>query len=182
MTRRLFVAFGFALAVVGGWYGWRALAANTSIVGVGTPAPDFAATTLGPNARPVGIREYEGDVVLLNLWATWCGPCVVEMPSIQRLYDRFRGRGLRVVGVAVDDPPFADAVQQFIATRGFTYEFLHEGSGQIEKDYRSMGIPSTYLIGRDGRIRMAVQGATDWDAPAVRAVVERLLSDSTSGT
>ncbi len=177
MRRRIMMVLGAALLGVGGWYGWRTLAANTSIVGVGSMAPDFAAMTLGPDAAPVGIADYRGDVVLINLWATWCHPCVVEMPSIQRLYDRFKDRGLRVVGVAVDDPPFADAVRDFIASGSFTYEFVHEGSGRIESDYRAIGIPSTYLVGRDGRIRMAVQGATDWDAPAVRAVVDRLLSD-----
>jgi peroxiredoxin len=100
------------------------------------------------------------------------------MPSIQRLHDRYRAQGLRVVGVAVDDPPFADRVRAFVAEHGLTFDILHEGSGRIEQDYRSRGLPATYVIGRDGRIRIIRQGATDWDSPATRAVIARLLGQS----
>lgn len=176
MTRRTAVSTIVALALgIAGWWGVR-LASAGADVAVGSPAPDFRAASLVPDDTTIHtLAEYRGEVVLLNLWATWCGPCVVEMPSIQRLYDRYRDQGLRVVGVAVDDPPFADRVRAFVAEHSLTFDILHEGSGKIERDYRSRGLPATYVIGRDGRIRIIRQGATDWDSPAHRAVIARLL-------
>lgn len=179
MTRRAALSTIAALALgAAGWWGLR-LSAAGSDVAVGSPAPDFQAASLAPDDTTTHtLADYRGDVVLLNLWATWCGPCVVEMPSIQRLYDRYRAQGLRVVGIAVDDPPFADRVRAFVAEHGLTFDILHEGSGRIEQDYRSRGLPATYVIGRDGRIRIIRQGATDWDSPATRAVIARLLGQN----
>jgi peroxiredoxin len=105
------------------------------------------------------------------------------MPSIQRLYDRYRDQGFRVVGIAVDDPPYADRVAAFVKEHGLSFEILHEGSGKVEQDYRARGIPATYVIGRDGRIRVIRQGASDWDSEASRAVIAQLLRrDSGEGT
>lgn len=182
MTRRLTI-IAFVLVALGtaGWWGVRRAAASGD-VSVGSMAPDFRAASLVPgDTGTYTLADYRGQVVLLNLWATWCGPCVVEMPSIQRLYDRYRSRGLRVVGVSVDDPPFAGRVRAFVAEHRLTFDILHEGSGRIEQTYRSRGLPATYIIARDGRIRVIRQGATDWDSPAHRAVIEQLLGQ-TSGS
>ena len=178
MTNRaqwLVVAAAVALLGGGLWLGSRLSAGSLARVGVGAQAPDFRAATMDGSGTTRGIADYRGEVVLLNLWATWCGPCVVEMPSIQRLYDRFRGAGLKVVAVAVDDPGYEDRIRSFVADGGFTFEVLHEGSGKIENDYQSAGIPATFLIGRDGRIRKLHLGAADWDSEANRAVVAQLL-------
>jgi cytochrome c biogenesis protein CcmG, thiol:disulfide interchange protein DsbE len=145
-------------------------------VAVGSAAPDFRAERIDQRGSYKGIADYRGEVVLINLWATWCVPCVTEMPSIQRLYDRHAAAGFRVVGIAVDDPPFADRVADFVRARGLTFEILHEGSGKVEQDYRARGIPATYIIGRDGRIRVIRQGAADWDTPANSALIAQLLA------
>jgi thiol-disulfide isomerase/thioredoxin len=172
---------GLLLALVGGglgaaaWMGARAFDGASGRVAIGSPAPDFRAAVIGAPETFRTIADYQGEVVLINLWATWCVPCVTEMPSIQRLYDRYREAGLKVVGIAVDDPPFADRVAAFVRERGLTFEILHEGSGRVEQDYRTRGIPATYIVGRDGRLRVIRQGATDWDSPGTRAVVEQLL-------
>lgn len=145
----------------------------------GAVAPDFqGAVTLDIPPRPKNITDYRGDVVLLNLWATWCGPCEVEMPSIESLHRRLRSKGLRVVGVSVDDPGNEDRIRAFVASHGLTFEILNEGSGRIENDYQTAGIPSTYLIDRQGVIRLKVIGATDWDSPDRRAQVEAVLSEA----
>lgn len=176
-TRAQWILVAVVVALLGGgtWVYARLGGGMAPRIGVGTPAPDFRAATLDGSGAVKGIADYRGQVVLVNLWATWCGPCVVEMPSIQRLYDRYRDAGLKVVAVAVDDPPFEQKVRDFVTERGFTFEVLHEGSGAIEQAYQSQGIPATYLIGRDGRIRKLQLGAADWDSPANRAVVARLL-------
>lgn len=154
---------------------------SVSRVSPGSPAPDFRAVTL--DAVPVarGIASYRGQVVLLNLWATWCGPCEWEMPSIQALHDDFAAAGLKVVAVAVDDPGFEQRVRDFVKRKGLTFEVLSEGTGRIEADYEARGIPATYLIGRDGLIRKRVAGASDWNSPANRALVAQLLGVATPG-
>jgi thiol-disulfide isomerase/thioredoxin len=141
----------------------------------GAPAPDFRAVTLEVPPVPKSIADYRGEVVLLNLWATWCGPCELEMPSLQALYETYGPKGLKVVGVAVDDPGFEQRVRDFVKQRGLTFEILSEGSGKIESDYQTLGIPATYLIGRDGVIRKRIAGASDWNSPANRALVAQLL-------
>jgi cytochrome c biogenesis protein CcmG, thiol:disulfide interchange protein DsbE len=151
-------------------------------VRVGAPTPEFHAATLDGTARVKSIADYKGEVVLINLWATWCGPCEVEMPSIQRLYNRYRNAGFKVVAVAVDDPGYEQRIIDFVADHKLTFEILHEGTGKIEQAFQTQGIPATFLIGRDGRIRKFNLGAADWDSPANRAVVAQLLGVSESST
>lgn len=178
LVRALLMA---AVALGAGAWFVTSSGARTTPVAVGTPAPEFTAVTLEHPARPRTLADYRGQVVLLNLWATWCGPCEWEMPGLDSLYRDFGPQGLEVVAVAVDDPGFEDRVRAFVARKGLTFEVLSEGSGKIERDYQARGLPATYLIGRDGLIRMRVAGATDWNSPANRAVVAQLLGVSSHG-
>ena len=146
-----------------------------SRVAPGAPAPDFHAVTLDPVPVAKTIADYRGQVVLLNIWATWCGPCEWEMPAIETLHRDFAPKGLKVVAVAVDDPGFEQRVRDFVARKQLTFDVLVEGSGKIEQDYEARGIPATYLIGADGVIRKRVAGASDWNSPANRALVAQLL-------
>jgi cytochrome c biogenesis protein CcmG, thiol:disulfide interchange protein DsbE len=145
------------------------------VVAPGAPAPDFTARTLDSIPRVKTLADYRGQVVLLNLWATWCEPCKVEMPSIEALHRAYAPSGLKVVAVATDDPGFEDAIRRFVAEHGLTFEVLSEGSGAIERAYQTRGIPATYLIGADGIIRKRIAGASDWSSPANRALVAQLL-------
>jgi len=175
MSRRvLVVVAGVILSITGLAY---AGAFNTiaSRVSPGSPAPDFHAITLDTHPVAKTIADFRGQVVLLNLWATWCGPCELEMPSIEALHRDFSAVGLKVVAVAVDDPGFEQRVRDYVARKGLTFEILSEGSGKIETDYETRGIPATYLIGRDGLIRKRIAGASDWNSPANRALVAQLL-------
>jgi len=155
-------------------------------VTVGSKAPDFKATTVDGVPATKTIADYNGDVVLLNIWATWCLPCRTEMPSIQSLHDRFAARGLKVVAVSVDNPGTADEIRKFRDQYGLTFEILHDASGAIKRDYQTTGVPETFVIGRDGVIRKKVIAAADWDSPANRALFAQLLgvpeSASKAGT
>ncbi len=178
MTRaRQWGVVAVTVALLGGglWAGVWLTRGQLGQVTVGFAAPDFRAASLDGSGRVKGIADYRGEVVLINLWATWCGPCVIEMPSIQRLYDRYRDDGLRVVGVAVDDPGFEGRIREFVNEHRLTFEILHDGSGDIEQAYQSMGLPATFIVGRDGRIRKLHLGAADWDSRANRAVIAQLL-------
>lgn len=163
---------GMAVAV---WQGTRLAASAARAFGIGSAAPPFTAWTLDATPSRRGLAEYRGSVVLLNLWATWCVPCITEMPSIQRLHDRYAAAGLRAVAVSVDEAGDAERISAFVERLRLTFDVLHDPTHDIERTYRSRGIPSTFLIGRDGRLRLIRHGAADWDAPEHRAVVERLL-------
>ena len=176
MPLRALVTVALTIACLSGLvWGANLLDPATSPVGPGAPAPGFRAVTLDPVPRAKTLADYKGEVVLLNLWATWCKPCEWEMPSLQALHESYAASGLKVVAVAVDDPGFEQRVRDFISERNLTFEVLSEGSGKIEADYQTRGIPATYLIGRDGLIRKRVAGASDWNTPANRALVAQLL-------
>lgn len=173
--RRAAAVAGLAGVLVGGFVGVRALQSDLATIGVGSRAPDFAAATLDPEPRTKTLADYRGDVVLLNVWATWCGPCRVEMPSIQNLYADFAPRGFKVVAVSVDPAGTEDHIRAFADSLGLTFEILHDPAGDIQRAYRTTGVPETVVIGRDGTIRKRVGGAVHWDSQANRALVEQLL-------
>jgi thiol-disulfide isomerase/thioredoxin len=151
-------------------------------VEVGARAPDFAATDL--QGRPVALSELRGEVVLLNVWATWCPPCLEEMPSMQRLHERLGGEGLRIVAVSIDAAPGrADAggrpggdVAEFVRRLGLGFTVWQDPAGEIQRTYRTTGIPESFVIDRDGVIVKKVIGATEWDSDASVDLIQRLLA------
>jgi peroxiredoxin len=183
--RQQWTFVGMVVLLLGG-----GLLAATRILGdelfpitVGSKAPDFTATTVDGVPVTKTIADYKGDVVLLNVWATWCLPCRTEMPSIQALHDRFAARGLKVVAVSVDNPGTQEEIRKFRDEYGLTFEILHDASGNIKRDYQTTGVPETFVIGRDGVIRKKVIAAADWDSPPNRALFAQLLGlpESTAG-
>jgi len=150
-------------------------------VRVGAEAPDFRARTLPPDAAASApektLADYRGQVVLLNIWATWCGPCRVEMPSIEALHRDMGPRGLKVVAVSIDDPGSERKIRDFAREYGLTFEILHDPAGAIQKAYQTTGVPETFVIGRDGVIRKKEIGAANWNSPSRRAVVQSLLAE-----
>ncbi|MGH7555789.1 MAG: peroxiredoxin family protein, partial [Longimicrobiales bacterium] len=131
-------------------------------LGVGDLAPEFAAPTTAGDT--VSLAALRGEVVLLNIWATWCIPCRQEMPGLQGLHDRFGSDGLRVVGVSIDGSSSKDEVEQFLHDYGVTFTILRDPSERVTRAFRSIGVPETYLIGRDGRISKRWIGRFDPEA------------------
>lgn len=152
-------------------------------VEVGSAAPGFVARDL--EGHPTSLDDLRGEVVLLNIWATWCPPCVQEMPSMQRLYDEMRDEGLRVVAVSIDaDPGQVDAggrpggdIGAFAASLGLSFEIWHDPAGDIQRTYRTTGVPESFVIDRDGTIIKKVIGATEWDSEASQDLFRRLLEN-----
>lgn len=140
----------------------------------GAPAPDFSYPTL--RGDTLALADLRGQVVLLNIWATWCPPCVREMPSMQRLYDELRADGLRVVAVSVDAPGALRDVRSFVHELGLGFDILLNPAGSIQDAYAVTGLPTTFLIDTEGRIRRKVIGGTDWmsaeNVESVRALLE----------
>lgn len=141
-------------------------------VEVGTPAPDLAAWNL--EGERVSLSDLQGDVVLLNIWATWCAPCLEEMPSMQRLHERLGPEGLEIVAVSIDAAPggrdragrAGGNVRAFAERLGLTFRIWHDPSGDIQRAYRTTGVPESFVIDRNGTIVKKVIGATEWDSPA----------------
>ena len=146
---------------------------------VGTRAPDFAVRDM--QGRPVSLAGLRGQVVLLNIWATWCGPCREEMPSMQRLHGQLGAQGLKIVAVSIDGEGTgtqrAGDVAAFAREFGLTFPIWLNPSGDIQRTYRTTGVPETFLIGRDGVIRKKVIGATEWDSPEKVELIRRLLQE-----
>jgi peroxiredoxin len=124
-----------------------------------TRAPDFTLRT--SDGRNVRLEELHGKVVLLNFWATWCGPCREEMPRLQALYDKYRGSGLVLLGVNIDDNPNAAlAIAQKLKV---SFPVLLDTDKSVSKRYDLSTMPSTVLIDRDGQIRYVHRGYRDGD-------------------
>ncbi len=143
-------------------------------VEVGSKAPEFQAGALQGSATKT-LADYKGQVVLLNVWATWCAPCRVEMPSIESLWREFGPQGLKVVAVSIDEAG-PDVVREFIRERGFSFEVLLNPSRSIERIYQTTGVPESFVLNRDGVIVKKVIGAAEWDSAVNRDLIRRLLA------
>ena len=146
-------------------------------VTLGSRAPQFEAVTLETQAVKRTLADYRGKVVLLNIWATWCTPCIVEMPTMEALHREFKNTDLRIVAVSIDQPQTEDQILQFVKDLGLTFEVLHDPEGDITRAYQATGYPETFVIGRDGVIRKKVIGAADWNSEGNRALVRQLLAE-----
>lgn len=158
----------------------RMLGNELSPVGVGIEAPDFSAVTIDSVPTVKSLADYKGQVVMLNIWATWCGPCRIEMPGIEQLHKTYGPRGLKIVAVSVDAPHTESQIRDFVKQYGLTFQILHDTTGEdgaIGQAYQITGYPETIIIGRDGLIRKMLMGASDWNSPLNRGLVERLLAE-----
>ena len=136
-------------------------------------APDFATEDAAGNR--VSSRSFRGRVVLLNFWATWCPPCRLEMPSMERLYGEFRGRGLEIVAVNFMEP--RELVQAFAREQNLTYPMLLDRRSDIAERYGVLRLPETVVIGRRGEVIAKTTGYKDWYEEDVRELVSALLED-----
>ena len=147
----------------------------------GRPAPEFSAVDL--QGTPRTLADYQGKVLLVNIWATWCPPCQQEMPSMQRLREAVPDEDFAILAVSVDAPLGERDVfgreggnlEVFARTMGLTFRILHDPSGKIQETYQTTGVPESFVVDRDGLIKKKVAGPTEWDAPANVELIRRLL-------
>ena len=145
-------------------------------VEVGARAPDFRAVNLA-TGDSVSLREgYRGAVTLVNIWATWCVPCRVEMPAMEKLYQSLAPRGFRIAAVSIDEGSPED-VQAFGRELGLSFDILQDRSTKVQQIYQTTGVPESFLLNRQGVIVKRVIGAQDWSSPVNRALIERLLDE-----
>jgi peroxiredoxin len=136
---------------------------------IGTAAPDF---TIQDADNKVALSEFHGRVVVLNFWATWCGPCVEEMPSLVQLQQRFKDKGVAVVGVSIDVD--ADAYHKFLKDYKIDFRTVRDPDQKTPSLYGSFKWPETYIIDRNGIVRRKFIGAVEWNQPEIVDFLNKL--------
>lgn len=175
-----FLAVLFFAAIVAGC----SRRAETGLYPGDTP-PDFALPTIsGDGTETVKLSDLKGRVVLVNFWASWCGPCVSELPAMERLYTRLKDRGLVIIGVGVDDQP--ESLVEFQRKFGLTFPLLVDESGEVKTRYKLSGVPETFIVDREGKLALVpdpedgiptvrIVGPRVWDSPDAVTRIESLL-------
>ena len=138
-------------------------------------APDFTLPTL--RGEEIRLADFRDKVVLINFWATWCGPCRDEMPAMEQLWNRFKDQGFAILAISLDKGS-RKRIDTFIRKSGLTYPILLDPQEGVSKQYNLVGLPGSYLIGRDGKIRGKIAGPIDWTSPETTSFIESLLMGS----
>ncbi len=142
--------------------------------GAGKPAQDF--TLRDTNNLNQTLSTYKGKVVLINFWATWCGPCQVEMPHLQRMYTELGPQGLVVLGISADDAKTTSMVKPLAKNKGLTYPVLLDIQSAVVTQYNpSKTLPYNVLVDRKGMVANVYSGYNPGDEVALRKAVEALL-------
>jgi cytochrome c biogenesis protein CcmG, thiol:disulfide interchange protein DsbE len=144
---------------------------------VGKRAPDFRAIDVGTGDSVSLYARYRGSVTLVNVWATWCAPCRVEMPSMEQVYQALAPQGFKIAAVSIDegDP---EAVQAFGRELDLSFDLIQDRSTRVAQIYQTTGVPESFLLDRDGVIVKRIIGPHDWNSPVNRALIQRLLEKS----
>jgi peroxiredoxin len=136
------------------------------------PAPDFKFP--GLDGKMVSLSDYKGKVVLVNIWATWCPPCVAEMPSMEKLYRKFKGENFEILAVSIDETGLK-AVAPFMKKTRLTFPALIDSKGAIKPVYRITGIPESFIIDKQGILIKKIVGPVDWASPKVFRFFSKLI-------
>jgi peroxiredoxin len=122
----------------------------------------------------VSLAALSGKVVLLNFWATWCIPCRTEMPGMERVWQRYRDRGLAIVAVSVDEGG-EKRIAKFVRRLNLSYPILLDPQSEVADHYEVSGLPASYLIDGEGRLIGRLVGSREWDSPKGISLIEQLL-------
>lgn len=138
---------------------------------VGSKAIDFPFEL---NGKPAQLSDLRGKIVVLNFWATWCPPCVEEMPALSRLHQQIISSGGMVLGISVDDDEAQ--YQKFLADHQISFPNYRDPTKNISASYGSFRFPETYIIDRNGKIARKIIGPQVWDSPEMIAYLKRLAA------
>ena len=139
--------------------------------------PQFSGSTL--DARQLSMAEHRGTVIVLNFWATWCLECRPEMAVLERLQREFSSRGFVVIGVDVREN--TEPVRRYAKELGLTFPLVFDPDGKISALYGVIGLPTTFVVGRDGRVVAFAIGPRQWESAPARALIEALLAEPAPG-
>ena len=136
-------------------------------------APDF--TLRSAEGKNLRLNEQRGQVVLVNFWATWCGPCRQEMPHLNRLYDKYKASGFTLLGVNIDDDPRTAA--STASRMGLKFPVLLDADKSVSKLYDLGSMPATVLIDRDGKVRFLHRGYREGMEEAYERQIRELVKE-----
>ena len=148
-----------------------AAAAGNLAPGTGRPAPPLVLRDL--DGREIRLEAYRGRTVVVNFWATWCAPCVAEMPSLSRLREKLAGSGVEVIGVNLQEN--AARIRPFAERLGLDFPIVRDHDGAASKAWGARVFPTTFVVGPDQRIALVAIGEIDWDAPDVEARIRAVV-------
>ena len=131
---------------------------------VGRTAPNFRLP--GLDGKTVSLSDYRGNVVLVNIWATWCRPCVAEMPSMEKLYQELKGEAFEILAVSIDTEG-GGVVVPFMRKHGLTFPALIDPQGTTKTAYNLTGVPESFIIDKKGGLAKKIIGPLDWASPEV---------------
>lgn len=146
-------------------------AINVDIPKARLQAPAFLLNNL--EGGQTALSDFSGKLILLNFWATWCKPCRDEMPAMQRLWEKYRDRGLVVIAISADKKP--RAVKTYIEKHSLSFPVLLDASGYIRTKYEVIVLPMSYLIAADGKLSGRLTGVRAWDSQQAFDLIEELL-------
>jgi len=167
--RRWSLPFGFLVIALGAALYYQQLQASGR---AGFPAPDFVLNDL--YGQTLRLSDLRGKIVFLNVWATWCPPCQMEMPSMEHLYRRLKGRDFAMLAVNEDEDGKM-AVQSFVDHLHITFPVLVDPEGVVPARYGVTGYPETFIIDREGRVIQHTIGPEDWESEQAYQFFTRLL-------
>ncbi len=147
-------------------------AAKRNLVKPGDTAPNFQLRDL--DGRMMALSDLRGKVVLINFWATWCGPCRVEMPAMEQLYRDYSRNDFEILAVSTD-PQGVAVTRPFQQENRLTFPILHDAEYRIGLVYGARSLPMTFMVDRQGVVRHQIFGARDWAAPEAHQLIEMLL-------
>jgi thiol-disulfide isomerase/thioredoxin len=137
------------------------------------PGPSFTLTSR--DGEPVSLGQFKGDVVMINFWASWCGPCRQEMPLLNSIYEQYKGLGFVLLGVNVE--PNSKAANAWLKRTPVSYPILYDTHSTVSRLYRVQGMPTTVILGRKGNIRFVHQGYVPGDENAYLNSIRALLME-----
>ena len=146
--------------------------AGPNVVKLGEPAPNFQLRDM--NGQLVTLSDLRGKVVLLNFWATWCGPCRVEMPAMEELYRAFSRKDFEILAVSTDAQGVA-ITRPFQQENHLTFPILHDADYRVGLTYGARSLPMTFMVDRQGVVRHQIFGARDWRAFEAHQLVQMLM-------
>ena len=145
---------------------------NQAAIEDNLPAPDFSYP--GLDGKMISLSDYKGKVVLVNVWATWCPPCVAEMPSMEKLYNKLKGQNFEILAVSIDAPGLA-AVAPFMKKSNLTFPALIDPEGTIRAAYGITGVPESFIVDKQGILVKKIVGPVDWADPRVIGFISDLI-------